>query len=112
MRLIVETLPISPVCTWFNHVELSLTVIKLSVTKSCSPWTNENLEVLSGLVVSKFGILAQTVTSVGSSPTSGNAENLSQYDPGYGTGRNKTPSLTLSMRIFDSEAKYCGLMIG
>ena len=33
--------------------------------------------------------------SVGSSPTTDNAEDLSQYDPGCLTG-HKTPSLTLS----------------
>ena len=41
-----------------------------------------HLMVLGGLVASKFGIQSQAVTSVGLSPTSGNAEDLSQYDPG------------------------------
>ena len=36
--------------------------------------------VLSDIVVSKFGIYSQEVTSVGSTLTSGNAEDLSQYD--------------------------------
>ena len=32
---------------------------------------------------------------MGSSPTNGKVENLSQYDPGYGMG-HKTPTLTLT----------------
>ena len=51
----------------------------------------ETLEVLSGLMVSKFGILSQSVISLVYSPTSGNAEDLSQYDRDCWT-RCKTPT--------------------
>ena len=39
--------------------------------------------VLSDIVVSKFGIYSQAITSVGATPTSGNAEDLSQYDSDF-----------------------------
>ena len=54
-------------------------------------------EVLSGLVGQQvWHLITGCHLCVGSTPTSDNAEDLFQYDPGFWT-RRKTPTLTLNL---------------